>query len=120
MTRVMIVDDTEFMRMVIRDTLIKYGYEVVAEAADGEEAIQTYLQIKPDLVLMDITMPNMSGEEALKKLLFMDPKAKVLMCSSLGQQAVITESLKIGAMGFIVKPFEPDEMVAVMRKITAN
>ncbi len=76
MTRVMIVDDTEFMRMVIRDTLIKHGYEVVAEAADGEEAIQTYLKIKPDLVLMDITMPNMSGEEALKKTSFYGPESK--------------------------------------------
>jgi two-component system, chemotaxis family, chemotaxis protein CheY len=95
MTRVMIVDDAEFMRMIIRDTLIKHGHEVVAEVADGEEAIQTYLKIKPDLVLMDITMPNMSGDKALKKLIGIDPKAKVVMCSSLGQQAMITESMNI-------------------------
>ncbi len=118
MTRVMIVDDTEFMRMVIRDTLIENGHEVVAEAADGEEAIQTYLQIRPEIVLMDITMPKMNGKEALKKLLVMDPKAKVVMCSSLGQQAIITELIKIGAMDFIVKPFETDEIMDVMKKIT--
>jgi two-component system, chemotaxis family, chemotaxis protein CheY len=117
MTRVMIVDDAEFMRMVIRGTLIKHGHEVVAEAAEGEEAVQTYLQIKPEIVLMDITMPKINGEEALRKLLVMDPKAKVVMCPSLGQQTIITESMKIGAMGFIVKPFETDEIMDVMRKI---
>ncbi|MGE5418474.1 MAG: response regulator [Accumulibacter sp.] len=117
MARVMIVDDAEFMRMIIRDTLIKHGHEVVAEVADGEEAVKKYMEVKPDLVLMDITMPNMSGEEALKKLLVMDPKAKVVMCSSLGQHALMTESMNIGAMGFIVKPFEPDGMLDVIRKI---
>ncbi|MDR7664880.1 response regulator [Methanosarcina sp. Z-7115] len=113
----MIVDDAEFMRMVIKDTLLKHGYEVVAEVGDGKEAIQTYLEVKPDLVLMDIIMPDMDGKEALQKLLVMDPEAKVVMCSSLGQQALITESMKIGAMGFIVKPFEPDGMLDVIRKI---
>ena len=117
MARIMIVDDAEFMRMVIKDTLLKHGHEVVAEVGDGEEAIQTYLEVKPDLVLMDIIMPDMDGKEALKKLLVMDPEAKIVMCSSLGQQALITESMKIGAMGFIVKPFEPDGMLDVIRKI---
>lgn len=117
MARVMIVDDAEFMRMIIRDILLMHGHEVVAEIGDGEEAIQTYLEIKPDIVLMDIIMPNMDGKEALKRLLIMDPEAKVVMCSSLGQQALITESMKIGAMGFIVKPFEPDGMLDVIKKI---
>ena len=117
MARVMIVDDAEFMRMIIRDILLMHGHEVVAEVGDGEEAIQTYLEVKPDLVLMDILMPDMDGKEALKKLLVMDPEAKVVMCSSLGQQALITESMKIGAMGFIVKPFESDGMLDVIRKI---
>jgi two-component system chemotaxis response regulator CheY len=117
MARVMIVDDAEFMRMVIRDILLKHGHEVVAEVGDGEEAVQTYLEVKPDLVLMDIIMPDMDGKEALQKLLLMDPDAKIVMCSSLGQQALITESMKIGAMGFIVKPFEPDNMLDVIRKI---
>jgi two-component system, chemotaxis family, chemotaxis protein CheY len=117
MAKVMIVDDAEFMRMIIRDILLMHGHEVVAEVGDGDEAIQTYLEVKPDIVLMDIIMPDMDGKEALKKLLFMDPEAKVVMCSSLGQQALITESMKIGAMGFIVKPFEPDGMLDVIRKI---
>ena len=77
MARVMIVDDAEFMRMIIRDILLMHGHEVVAEVSDGEEAIQTYLEVKPDLVLMDIIMPNMDGKEALQKLLAMDPEAKV-------------------------------------------
>jgi two-component system chemotaxis response regulator CheY len=117
MARVMIVDDAEFMRMIIRDILLMHGHEVVAEIGDGEEAIQTYIEVKPDIVLMDIIMPDMDGKEALKKLLIIDPEAKVVMCSSLGQQALITESMKIGAMGFIVKPFEPDGMLDVIRKI---
>ncbi len=117
MARVMIVDDAEFMRMIIRDILLMHGHEVVAEVGDGEEAIQTYLEVKPDLVLMDIIMPDMDGKEALQKLLVMDPEAKVVMCSSLGQQTLITESMKIGAMGFIVKPFESDEILDVIRKI---
>lgn len=115
--RVMIVDDAEFMRMVIKDILLMHGHEVVAEVGDGEEAIQTYMEVKPDLVLMDIIMPDMDGTEALQKLLVMDPEAKVVMCSSLGQQALITESMKIGAMGFIVKPFEPDGLMDLIRKI---
>ncbi len=117
MARVMIVEDAEFMRMIIKDILLIHGHEVVAEVVDGEEAIQTYLEVKPDLVLMDIIMPDMDGRETLKKILIMDPGAKVVMCSSLGQQAVITESMKIGAMGFIVKPFEPDGMLDVIKKI---
>jgi two-component system chemotaxis response regulator CheY len=117
MARVMIVDDAEFMRMIIRDILLIHGHEVVAEVGDGEEAIQTYLEVKPDLVLMDIIMLNMDRKEALQKLLVMDPDAKVIMCSSLGQNALITESMKIGSMGFIVKPFEVDGMLNVIRKI---
>ncbi|ALK04873.1 MAG: chemotaxis protein CheY [Methanosarcina sp. 795] len=117
MARVMIVDDAEFMRMIIRDILLMHGHEVVAEVGDGEEAIQTYLEVKPDIVLMDIIMPDMDGREALQKLLTVDPEAKIVMCSCLGQQALITESMKIGAMGFIVKPFEPNGMLDVIRKI---
>ena len=94
-----------------------HGHEVVAEVNDGEEAIQIYLEVKPDLVLMDLIMPNMDGKEALKQLLTIDPEAKVVLCSSLGQQALITESMKIGAMGFIVKPFEVNGMLDVIKKI---
>ncbi len=118
MVRVMIVDDAEFMRIIIKDTLLNYGHEIVAEACDGEEAIQAYLEVKPDIVLMDVIMPDMDGKEALQKLLTMDPEAKIVMCSSIGQQALITESIKIGAMGFIVKPFKPDGILDLIRKIS--
>ena len=112
------MDDAELMRMIVRDTLLKHGHEVVAEVADGDEAIQTYLEVKPDLVLMDIIMPDDIGlKETLKKLLVIDNEAKVAMSSSLGQQTLITESMKIGSMGFIVKPFEHDGMLDVIRKI---
>lgn len=125
MARVMIVDDAEFMRMVVKDTLLKHGHEVVAEVADGDEAIQKYLEIKPDLVIMDIVMPdsigvipeNIGWKETLNKFLLIDNDAKVAMSSSLGQQTLITESMKIGSMGFIVKPFERDGMLDVIRKI---
>lgn len=124
MARVMIVDDAEFMRIVVKETLTKHGHEVVAEMAEGEEAIQKYLETKPDFVLMDITTPamdvitsNINEKNELQKFILMDPNAKMIMCSSLGQQALITESTKIGAMGIIVKPFEYDEMLDVIKKI---
>jgi two-component system chemotaxis response regulator CheY len=125
MARVMIVDDAEFMRMAVKDTLLKHGHEVVAEVADGDEAIQKYLEIKPDLVIMDIVMPdnigvmpeNIGWKETLNKFRLIDNDAKVAMSSSLGQQTLITESMKIGSMGFIVKPFEQDGMLDVIRKI---
>jgi two-component system chemotaxis response regulator CheY len=118
MARVMIVDDAEFMRMAVRETLLKHGHEVVAEVANGDEALQTYLEVKPDLVLMDIIMPDEAGwKESLRKLLAIDNKAKVVTSSSLGQQTMITESMKIGSMGFIVKPFERDGMLDVIKKI---
>jgi two-component system, chemotaxis family, chemotaxis protein CheY len=117
MARVMIVDDAEFMRMIVRDTLLMHGHEVIAEVADGDEALQTYLEVQPDLVLMDITMPDIGWKEALRKFHVIDNKAKVATSSSLGQQTMITESMKIGSMGFIVKPFGPDGMLDVIRKI---
>ncbi len=112
MARVMIVENAEFMRMAIRDTLFKHGHEVVAEVADDEEAIEKYMEIKPDLVLMDIMLPNnvpdnLDWKKLLNKFLIIDQEAKMAMFSSLGQQILITESLKIGSMGFMVNPFEP-------------
>jgi two-component system chemotaxis response regulator CheY len=122
MARVMIVEDAEFMRMAIRDTLFKHGHEVVAEVADGDEAIQKYMEVKPDLVLMNIMVPddvpdNLNWKKLLNKFLVIDHDAKMAMFSSLGQQVLLTESLKIGAMGFVVEPFEPDGMLDVIRKI---
>lgn len=122
MTRVMIVEDAEFMRMAIRDTLFRHGHEVVAEVADEEEAVQKYLEVKPDLVLMDIMVPdnvpdNMNWKKLLNKFRIIDHEVKMAMFSSLGQQILITESIKVGAMGFIVKPFEPNGILDVLRKI---
>lgn len=123
MARVMIVDDAELMRMVIKETLMRHGHEVVAEMADGEEAFQKYQEIKPDLVLMDIITPSgevvtsdINKEKKLEELL-MDPNVKLIMCSSFGQRALITESMKIGAMGFMMKSFEPDEVMTIIKKI---
>ena len=122
MTRVMIVEDAEFMRMAIRDTLFRHGHEVVAEVADEEEAVQKYLEVKPDLVLMDIMVPenvpdNMNWKKLLNKFLIIDHEVKMAMFSSLGQQILITESVKVGAMGFIIKPFESDGVLDLLRKI---
>ncbi|MCC4768266.1 response regulator [Methanosarcina sp. DH1] len=121
MARVMIVEDAEFMRMAIRDTLFKHGHEVVAEVADDDEALEKYLEVKPDLVLMDITMPdsvpdNVNWKNLLNKFLIIDQEAKMAMFSSLGQQILITESPKIGAMGFMVNPFDPG-MLNIIRVI---
>ncbi|AKB44473.1 MULTISPECIES: response regulator [Methanosarcina] len=121
MARVMIVEDAEFMRMAIRDTLFKHGHEVVAEVADDDEALEKYLEVKPDLVLMDITMPdsvpdNVNWKNLLNKFLIIDQEAKMAMFSSLGQQILITESPKIGAMGFMVNPFDPG-MLSIIRII---
>jgi two-component system chemotaxis response regulator CheY len=121
MARVMIVENAEFMRIAIRDTLFKHGHEVVAEVTDDEEVIEKYLEIKPDLVLMDIMLPdnvpdNMNWNKLLSKFLIIDQEAKMAMFSSLGQQILITESLKIGAMGFMVNPFEPG-MLKIIRII---
>jgi len=108
--------------MAIRNTLFKHGHEVVAEVADGDEAIQKYLELKPDLVLMDIMVPDnmpdsMNWKKLLDMILAIDQDAKMAMFSSLGQQVLITESMKIGAMGFVVKPFDTDGMMDILRKI---
>lgn len=117
MAKVMIVDDAAFMRMVIKDILTKNGHEVVAEAVDGLDAVKKYPQVKPELVFMDIVMPNMEGIDALKNIMATNPDAKVVMCSSIGQQSVVTEALKIGARDFIVKPFDAKKVLEVVKKV---
>ncbi|SFM15806.1 two-component system, chemotaxis family, response regulator CheY [Methanolobus profundi] len=117
MVKVMIVDDAAFMRMVIKDILTKNGHEVVAECVDGLDAVNKYPQVKPELVFMDIVMPNMEGIDALKKIMEMDPAAKVVMCSSIGQQSVVTDALKTGAQDFIVKPFDAAKVLEVIGKV---
>lgn len=109
--KIMLVDDAGFMRMMIRETLKKDGYDDIIEAENGEVAISKYRDEKPDLVIMDITMPVMDGITSLKEIMKIDPKAKVIMCSAMGQEAMVVESIKYGALDFIVKPFKPEKML---------
>ena len=115
--KVLIIDDTAFMRMTLRNVLEKNGYEVVGEAEDGVQAIEQYLLVKPDLVTMDITMPNMDGITAIKKIIEKDPEAKIVVVSAMGQKALVIEALNSGAKDFIVKPFQPDRIVEALQKV---
>ncbi|WP_019532545.1 response regulator [Paenibacillus ginsengihumi] len=114
--RILIVDDAAFMRMMIRDILTKNGYEVVGEANDGAQAIEKYKELRPDLVTMDITMPEMDGIQALKEIKKIDPNAKVIMCSAMGQQAMVIDAIQAGAKDFIVKPFQADRVIEAIKK----
>lgn len=112
---VLVVDDAAFMRMMIRDILAKEGY-VIHEAVNGRDAVEKYLEVRPDLTTMDITMPEMDGIEALKKIREHDPHARVLMVSAMGQQKLIVEALEAGAMDFLVKPFQPTKVLETIKK----
>ena len=115
--KILLVDDAAFMRMLIKDALTKNGYTNILEAADGAIACDVYAAEKPDLVIMDITMPNKTGIEALKDIKGMDPMAKVVMCSAMGQEAMVVEAIKLGALDFIVKPFKPDRILQTVKKV---
>ena len=117
MAKILIVDDAAFMRMMIKDILTKNGYEVVAEAANGVEAVELYKSHQPDLVTMDITMPEMAGIEAVKQIKAVNPAAKVIMCSAMGQQSMVMDAIKAGANDFIVKPFQADRVLEAVKKI---
>ncbi|MCM3782950.1 response regulator [Neobacillus mesonae] len=114
--RILIVDDAAFMRMMIRDILTKNGFEVVGEAQDGAQAIEKYKELKPDLITMDITMPEMDGIAALKEIKKIEPNAKVIMCSAMGQQAMVIDAIQAGAKDFIVKPFQSDRVIEAINK----
>ena len=114
--RVLIVDDAAFMRMMIKDILSKNGYEVVGEAENGQKAVEKFQELKPDLTTMDITMPEMDGITAVKEIKKIDANAKVIMCSAMGQQAMVIEAIQCGARDFIVKPFQPDRVLEAVRK----
>ncbi len=114
---ILICDDAAFMRMMIKDILSKNGYNVAGEAENGAKAVEKYAEIKPDLVLMDITMPEMDGIQALKKIKETDPSALVIMCSAMGQQAMVIESIQAGAKDFIVKPFQADRVIEAVKKV---
>ena len=114
---ILICDDAAFMRMMIKDILTKNGYTVAGEAENGAKAVEKYAELKPDLVLMDITMPEMDGIQALKKIKEKDPSATVVMCSAMGQQAMVIEAIQSGAKDFIVKPFQADRVIEAVKKI---
>ena len=114
---ILICDDAAFMRMMIKDILTKNGYNVAGEAENGQKAVEKYNETKPDLVLMDITMPEMDGIQALKKIKENDPSALVIMCSAMGQQAMVIESIQAGAKDFIVKPFQADRVIEAVKKV---
>ncbi|QCX32381.1 response regulator [Caloramator sp. E03] len=117
MPKVLIVDDAAFMRMMLKDILTKNGYEIAGEASNGIKAIEIYKTEKPDIVTMDITMPEMDGIQAVKQIKAIDPNAKIIMCSAMGQQAMVMEAIKSGARDFIVKPFQPERVLEALKKV---
>ncbi|MGI6731895.1 MAG: response regulator [Anaerovoracaceae bacterium] len=117
MNKILIVDDAAFMRMMIKDNLKKSGYTEFIEAGDGEDAVAKYKENKPALVLMDITMPVMDGIQALRSIKEADPEAKVVMCSAMGQEGMVVEAIKLGALDFIVKPFKPDRLIQTVKNV---
>jgi two-component system, chemotaxis family, chemotaxis protein CheY len=114
--RIMLVDDASFMRMMLKNILVGSGYEVAGEAENGAKAIEQYKALKPDLVIMDIIMPEMGGIDAVREIMKMSPAAKILMCSSMGQQSLVVEAIQAGAKDFIVKPFQPSNVVEAVKK----
>lgn len=114
---ILVVDDAAFMRMMIKDVLTKNGYVVLGEAENGQKAIEKYKELTPDLVIMDITMPEVDGIQAVKEIKKFDPSAKIVMCSAMGQQAMVIESIQAGARDFIVKPFQADRVIEAVKKV---
>ena len=117
MAKIMLVDDAAFMRMMLKNTLSQAGYTDLLEAEDGVKAVEAYTAEKPDLVFMDITMPNKDGLETLKEIKAMDPGATIVMCSAMGQETMVMDSIKSGAKDFIVKPFKPERVLSTVKKI---
>jgi two-component system chemotaxis response regulator CheY len=120
LTKVLIVDDAAFMRMTIKMMLEKNGFEVAGEAENGKVAIRKYIECKPDIVTMDITMPEMGGIDALKEIMKLDPNAKVVMISAMGQERMVLESVMAGAKTFIVKPFKEEHVIETLTKVAAS
>lgn len=117
MKRVLITDDAAFMRISIKNIISKNGYEVAGEAGNGAEAVQKYMELRPDIVTMDITMPEVNGLEALKQIRAVDPSAVVVMVSALGQESMVRDAVMAGAKGFVVKPFKEETIMAALSKL---
>lgn len=116
---VLITDDTAFMRMTLRNVIQKNGFTVVGEAADGEEAVNKYKELRPDLVTMDITMPKMDGITAIKEIVKFDSNARIIVCSAMGQKPMVIEALNAGARDFLVKPFDAQRVVEALHKASS-
>ena len=114
---ILLVDDAAFMRMMLKDILVKNGYDVLGEAENGLKAVEKYKELNPDLVIMDITMPEMDGIEAVKEIKKINSSAAVIMCSAMGQQSMVIEAIQSGANDFIVKPFQADRIIEAVRKV---
>ncbi|NLP43741.1 MAG: response regulator [Peptococcaceae bacterium] len=113
---VLLVDDAAFMRMMLKDILVNNGYQIIGEAENGIVAIDKYMELKPDITIMDITMPEMDGLQAVKEIRARDPQAKIVMCSAMGQQAMVIEAIQAGAKDFVVKPFQADRVLDAVSK----
>lgn len=120
MAQILVVDDAAFMRMMMKDILVKGKHEVVAEAEDGKQCLQEYGNIKPDLVTLDITMPELDGLNTLLALKKLDPQARVVMVSAMGQQDIVVQSIKAGAKDFVVKPFQPERVLEAVNKALSS
>jgi two-component system chemotaxis response regulator CheY len=118
--KILLVDDAAFMRKVVKDTLSKNGYTELYEAVDGADAVAKYDEINPDLVIMDITMPNMDGLEALKAIRAKNSNANVVMCSAMGQESMVMDAVRSGAKDFIVKPFKPDRILKTVTSVLGS
>jgi len=114
--RILITDDALFMRMCLKSILTQHGYEIAGEAASGDQAVQLYPEVQPDLVTMDITMPGMDGITAVREIKKMDPGARIIMCTAMGQKGMVLEAMGAGACDFIVKPFQPEKVLESVRK----
>jgi two-component system chemotaxis response regulator CheY len=119
MARVLVVDDAMFMRKVVTDALNSGGHEVIGEAANGQEAVDRFKELQPDVTTMDITMPEMDGIAALREIIALDPSARIVMCSAVGQESKVLEAVKTGAKDFIVKPFQTERVLAAIDKAMA-
>ena len=117
--RILVVDDANFMRMIVRDTLSPQGFEICGEATNGNEAVARYLELKPDLVTMDITMKGKDGLQAAREILLKDPNARIVMVTALGQEKMLMDCMTIGVKDFVVKPFEPQKIISAVEKALA-
>ena len=116
MARVLVVDDAAYMRKMVSDALVAGGHEVVGEAGDGAEAVERFQELSPEVTTLDITMPGKDGLTALREIMSLDPGARVVMCSALGQESKVLESIKCGARDFVVKPFQADRVIEAVGK----